>query len=189
MSFSKQIFSLSAFAVLAVGLAACTSGIASSANKSAIVPAYPLGAYEPELEIDVIVPVVALDKDPASAQKIWTLRAALNVAALSCGSAPLAASYNQMLTTHKSALSEAYAAELARYRMLHGGRNQTLHDRDLTRTYNYFANIDDRRSFCANAETVLAQASVVPSPLFSRFVRGALVRLDRQAAEAVFAAR
>ncbi len=189
MSLSGQIFSISMTAVFAVGLAACASGVATGSNAAVVTPFYPPSAFEPELEDDVAPLGQAVDDVPASPERIWTLRAALNVAALSCRSAQIVNNYNRMLASQKAVLAEAHAAEAARYRQLHGATGPMRHDRDLTRTYNRFANVGDRAGFCANAEGVLAQVAEVPAPLFSRLARGALLRLDRQAAETVVAAR
>lgn len=87
------------------------------------------------------------------AHAVWTLRAALNVAALQCQYSPFLRAvdnYNQMLKKHAAELS------LAQSRMInHFTRTQKAglagFDRYNTRIYNSFSTLDAQYNFCWTA--------------------------------------
>ncbi|WP_239018249.1 SPOR domain-containing protein [Sphingomonas flavalba] len=101
-------------------------------------------------------------------EAVWHLRAALNVAALSCNDRGLADRYNRLLQDKRSALAAAYAAETARF-------STAALDSHMTQVYNYFALPRDRAAFCAAAGEALAGAGTADLP---GFAPAALERLE-----------
>lgn len=116
--------------------------------------------------------------ETATAEIMWALRGGLNVAALICNDRSVTASYNQMLRNHRNLLNEAYAAEQARYRSLHGTAGPARHDAAMTRLYNGFASVPDRRRFCLAASRILIDASTLSSERLAGIARRALTTLE-----------
>jgi hypothetical protein len=109
--------------------------------------------------------------DPGEA--VWHLRAGLNVAALSCrgrGRTPVAGSYAQLLSRHRSLLAQAYAAEQRRY-----GKG---FDRHQTQLYNRFSNQNNPVRFCGSAAGVAKRAVAMDSPSLARNARSLLSEID-----------
>jgi cell division septation protein DedD len=88
-------------------------------------------------------------------EALWHVRAALNVAALSCGrragGAEIVRRYNALLTDRKPILTAAYADEAGR-------RDQAALDRHMTQLYNFFAQPPAQSGFCAAAAEVSGHA-------------------------------
>ena len=93
-----------------------------------------------------------------AAHRIWTLRAALNVAALQCQFSPAlqtVSKYNDMLRHHSFELAAAFKALGGHFNRLEGKRGgQSALDRYTTRVYNGFSTLDAQRTFCAMAGEV-----------------------------------
>ncbi|MEO5865823.1 MAG: hypothetical protein ABIS14_11110 [Sphingomonas sp.] len=124
------------------------------------------------------VPVATLSADETT----WHLRAALNVAALSCRDADereTAASYNAMLEQERVPLARANAAIEAQYRARYGRDWQAHDDGDMTRLYNFFAAPAAQGEFCATAKAVLHDATTVEPSTFGAFAAEALPALER----------
>jgi hypothetical protein len=106
-------------------------------------------------------------------EALWHVRAALNVAALSCsgrpGGAAIVARYNALLTQRKAVFATAYASETARAGAL---------DQHMTRLYNFFAQPPAQAAFCRAAAEVSEQAAAVPANGLPQFAPGALDRLE-----------
>ena len=117
-------------------------------------------------------------QETATAEIMWALRGGLNVAALICNDRSITASYNQILKTHRNLLNEAYAAEQARYRTLHGTAGPARHDAAMTRLYNGFASVPDRRRFCLTASRILVDATALTSDRLAGIARRALTTLE-----------
>ncbi|MFN3591098.1 MAG: SPOR domain-containing protein [Thermaurantiacus sp.] len=101
-------------------------------------------------------------------EQIWHLRAALNVAALSCGQAAgqgqLVTDYNQFLARHRDVLARAYAAKQARFKAQEGAQWQRALDTHMTRLYNYFAWPPAQPAFCPTAsEEARAAVAILPA--------------------------
>jgi len=112
------------------------------------------------------------NRDLSEPATIWHVRAALNVAVLTCAQDPaLAARYNRLLELHRAPLARAHAALAAEYR----GRD---FDAAMTRVYNYFAQPTPQPAFCPAASALLAEAVVVQPADLPAFARTALARLD-----------
>lgn len=109
----------------------------------------------------------------SAAGAVWHLRAAFNVAALSCPDTTLAPAYNRLLSTHRQALATAHRTLTAE----HGG--MTSFDPAMTRLYNYFAQPPVLARFCAQAGPLLHQAVALPSGSLDGFAATALASIDR----------
>jgi hypothetical protein len=117
--------------------------------------------------------------DPA--ETVWHVRSALNVAALGCRGpqeAGLIAAYNAMLKTQKTSLAKALKATETRYKAEQGKTWQTVHDRHMTRVYNFFAQPAAQAGFCAAAGAVIAEAAATKPADFQTFAASALPRLE-----------
>lgn len=113
------------------------------------------------------------NRNVSAAGAVWHLRAAFNVAALSCPDTALAPAYNRLLTTHRSALAVAHRALTAE----HGG--MASFDPAMTRLYNYFAQPPVLARFCAAAGPLLHQAAAMPAGSLEGFSGAALASIDR----------
>lgn len=167
--------------MLAAGvmLAACTTRPAPP-TPVAIRPAPP----PPPPVIDV-PPAPQEAAETAGAQMLWALRGGLNVAALLCQDRSITDNYNKMLKVHRSMLNEAYAAEQNRFRTLHGAAGVDRHSRAMTRLYNGFASVPDRRRFCTMATRIVAEVVAMPSELLPSRARSALTTLEPGAVQLV----
>ncbi len=149
-------------AIISAGLALCTAA-AQAAPVDSPSFAAPIAAHE------------------TAAHKIWSVRAALNVAALQCQFSPFLGSvrtYNQFLQHHDSELKNAHDLLMTRFRKDHGARQgMQLFDRYLTRTYNGFSALDAQRSFCNAAAQVGRQALFLRKGQFQTFADTALSTL------------
>ena len=138
----------------------------------------------PPARVDVIRPTppppeaLTAIESPAAANVIWALRGGLNVAALLCNDRAITADYNQMLKIHRSLLDDVYAAEQARYRQQFGSAGLARHDVAMTRLYNGFASVPDRRRFCTMATRILGEVNVAASADVSRMAARALTSLE-----------
>lgn len=125
-----------------------------------------------------------------SAETVWHMRAALNVAALGCRGpeeAATVAGYNALLAAERAALAEAAEGAAARYRSRFGAAWQARFDDDMTRLYNFWAQPRAHDGFCAVAQGVLRDAAVVEPADFGAFAAAALPRLEQPFAPAVTA--
>lgn len=148
-------------------LAACSSGPGPEVAQPAPLPARPAPP--------VVVPPAP---QPAAANVVWALRGGLNVAALLCRDRAIAADYNRMLKVHRSMLNDAYAAEQARFRQTYGSNGPARHDAAMTRLYNGFASVPDRRRFCLMASRIAAEIVSLPSAEVPRIAARALTTLE-----------
>lgn len=162
---------IAAFASLS--LAACTTP-----QTNVAAPTFP--TLEEKQEIVEAPPPPALAA-AGSAEQVWHLRSALNVAALACSrnsNMDIGPRYNAMLKQHQTLLTQAYLDEEARYRAKHGRNWRTIQDREATSLYNRYANHPDPRRYCAEAASISKDAARVNSVDFARFAAAALPRLE-----------
>lgn len=146
-------------------------------------PRLPQGAYANQIipALDAtghyITPNLALSKE----QTIWHVRSALNVAALSCRDAQehqTVAAYNALVLGQKAPLAAADAAVKAQYRKRFGAGFGKRYDAEMTKVYNFFAQIPAQSAFCAAAQAILAEAATIKPKGLSDFAAGALPRLE-----------
>jgi hypothetical protein len=121
------------------------------------------------------------NRDLSRDETSWHVRAALNVAALGCRDASeteTVAAYNRLLHTQSESLAAADAGVKDAYRARHGAEWESMHDRQMTRVYNFFAQPTAHDGFCATAREVLARAETVAPTQFADFAAEALPRLE-----------
>lgn len=110
----------------------------------------------------VMAPVAMRDMTPAEARAhaTWSLRAALNVAALQCQFSPFlrtVKNYNLMLPYHGAEFTKAIKTlndHFKRYDGPDGSKVRQAFDQYTTRTYNSFSTLDAQLSFCDKASEV-----------------------------------
>ena len=146
-------------------------------------PAPPAGASPNQLipardaEGNYVTPNQKLSRDETS----WHVRAALNVAALGCRDAAEAATvaaYNRLLRQQRATLAAADTGVKSLYRVRHGASWESVHDRQMTRVYNFFAQPTAHDGFCLAAREILAQVDSVTPAQFADFAAEALPRLE-----------
>ena len=124
---------------------------------------------------------LAINRDLVPGETLWHVRAAVNVAALACTAPAYSAitpQYNAMLKRHEAALTQAYQAEEAHYRLLHGADWQNAFDRHQTALYNSFADPRATQALCAEALIVSARINGMDTALLSVFAGKALADLE-----------
>jgi hypothetical protein len=98
---------------------------------------------------------------------VWTMRAALNVAALQCQFEPTLATvrnYNALLVDHRDELKNAFDT-LSKYFARTGktkAAGQTALDQFGTRIYSSYATVGAQRGFCQTANMIGADANFTP---------------------------
>lgn len=108
----------------------------------------------------VMAPVKMRDMTPAEkrAHQVWSLRAALNVAALQCQFSPFlrtVKNYNLMLPHHSAELASALKTMNDHFVRLDGAKTaRKTFDQYTTRTYNSFSTLDAQLSFCQKASDI-----------------------------------
>lgn len=158
-----------------LALAACAAE--PSAPRVTTAPPAPVAAAKPPAPV-ALSPIHSSVSD---AERVWHLRAALNVAALSCTSQKgpgIARNYNQLLARHARPLSDAYAAKVARYQKAAGKGWQRAMDQDMTRLYNHWAWPPAQQQFCDTADGIARRAVSLPPDAFNGYALGALAELD-----------
>jgi hypothetical protein len=117
----------------------------------------------------------------SEAERVWHVRAALNVAALSCTSQKgpgIARNYNLVLARHARALSESYSVKTTRYQQAAGKGWQRAMDQEMTRLYNHWAWPPAQQQFCDAADGIARRAASLPPAEFNSYAPGALAELD-----------
>jgi hypothetical protein len=168
---------------LALCVLAATPAYAQNYWEDAAPPPPPAGASANQAipARDAAGRYVTINQGLSSAETSWHVRAALNVAALSCrGSreAATVAAYNRLIKSQSVSLAAADAGTKARYRARHGAAWTTQHDKAMTRLYNYFAQPTVQREFCATAEGLLDEASQLSPGAYDAFAERALPQLE-----------
>lgn len=163
-------------------LSACASERSDmSSNRPAWSPA-PAIPREPEPERAPEHAVASINRDLGPGETLWHVRAALNVASLSCTGperSAIIANYNTILKHHREMLAQAYAAEQAAYRTRYGANWQRMNDTHLTRLYNFFAGPMAQNQFCRVAFAISGEVRDMAPTRLEAFAPGALARLER----------
>ena len=150
-----------------------TKAPAKSTTKAAVKPATP--ALVPEVLAEAkppggfMVPKAVVLKNPTpaelSANAVWNLRAALNVAALQCQFSPwlrTVKTYNSFLQAHSEELARAQATMIEHFKKTDGAKALNSFDVYTTRTYNSYSTLDAQYAFCNAAGAVGRRALAVP---------------------------
>ncbi len=90
----------------------------------------------------------------AEANAVWSVRAALNIAALQCqfsGFLATVRNYNDVLRQHSDELDRARMTMIAHFRRYDGTQAQNSFDRYTTQTYNSYSTLDAQYAFCESA--------------------------------------
>ena len=138
--------SLAAAAGLAV-LAACATPPPPPAPTPTPIPSRPTppGNAAPVMFIppaDAFGTRQTVNTNLSSAQMVWNLRSAMNVAALNClrpGDEPILTAYSDMLKSFARPLSATNRALDSEFRQKYGASYATVRDQYMTQVYNYFA--------------------------------------------------
>lgn len=136
-------------------LVAASSGLAAQAQGTA-----PVSDAVVSLPRGVMPPVQMRDMTPAEqrAHQIWSLRAALNVAALQCQFSPFlrtVKNYNLMLPHHSAELASALKTMNDHFVRLDGAKAaRKTFDQYTTKTYNSFSTLEAQLSFCEKASDI-----------------------------------
>ncbi|WP_375426987.1 hypothetical protein [uncultured Sphingomonas sp.] len=112
-------------------------------------------------------PLPGATPDELRAGLVWTMRAALNVAALQCQFEPTLGTvrnYNALLVDHRDELKNSFDV-LTKYFVRTGKtkkEGQTALDQFGTRIYSSYATVGAQRGFCQTANTIGTDANFTP---------------------------
>jgi hypothetical protein len=121
-------------------------------------------------EPGVLIPLPGATTTELNAEVVWTLRAALNFAALQCQFAPslmTVTNYNQLLVHHSKELAADYKS-LQGYFVRSAGKKASQNainaafDSFNTRTYSSFSSVFAQRGFCQVASNIGQAALMEP---------------------------
>ncbi len=151
----------------AIALAAATGMAAPAAAQFFLKPKDMTGAPVKGDEPGIAIPLPGATAAERRAGLVWTMRAALNVAALQCQFEPTLTtvrSYNGILLDHEAELKAAFDS-LSRYYARTAktkAAGQTALDQYGTRTYSSFATVAAQRNFCETAHGIARDAVFTP---------------------------
>lgn len=123
----------------------------AAASSAATVPARPPAPTTPGIMVPKAIMLAKTTPAEARAHAVWTLRAALNVAALQCQYSPFLRSvdnYNQMLKKHGNELTAAQTMMIGYFMRTQKRGGMAAFDRYNTRSYNSFSTLDAQYNFC-----------------------------------------
>lgn len=187
---AKNLRLLAAAAAISV-LAACQAAPPPPPVAPVVVPQYtprapttPFGA-----SVNTLVPILrpdglrqTINRDIGPLETLWHVRAALNVAALSCTGPQyerLVGDYNAFIGNNKRYLRNANNAIVRKYRREIGNGYKAAHDRHQTSLYNYWSFSPLRRPFCDQAVQVSQRAIVTKTEDMEAFGAQALMELEK----------
>jgi len=147
-------------------------------------PTPPFGAsvltIVPALRADGLRDTINRDLGPL--ETLWHVRAALNVAALSC-TGPLyerlVGDYNAFITNNSASLRNANNAIIRKFQRENGPTYKADHDIHQTQLYNYWSFSPLRRPFCDQAVQIGQRAIVTKSADLDAFAARALPELEK----------
>ncbi len=173
--FARRIAPISATFGLVL-LAACSSDAPPPPQPVAYVPPPPPVVAPPKP-----VALSSIHTEAGEVERVFHLRAALNVAALQCGRTDpgVVKDYNTVLARHKGVLASAYSAKQARFQQTGGKTWQRTMDRHMTQLYNHWAWPPAQTEFCAAASKAAREAATVAPERFAAFAPIALASVDR----------
>lgn len=123
-----------------------------------------------------------INRDLGPLETVWHVRAALNVAALSCTGpqyARLIGDYNAFLGNNEKYLRNVNDAVISKYRREQGADYRQVHDRHQTNLYNFWSFSPLRRPFCDQAVQISQRAIVTPEENMEAFGAQALAELEK----------
>ncbi|PHR16486.1 MAG: hypothetical protein COA41_15570 [Sphingopyxis sp.] len=123
-----------------------------------------------------------INRDLGPLETLWHVRAALNVAALSC-TGPLyerlVDDYNAFISNNSASLRNANNAIIRKFQREVGAGYKTQHDIHQTQLYNYWSFSPLRRPFCDQAVQISQRAIVTKSDDLNAFAAQALPELEK----------
>tara|TARA_R110001599_G_scaffold5992_16_gene29810 strand:+ start:122 stop:655 length:534 start_codon:yes stop_codon:yes gene_type:complete len=123
-----------------------------------------------------------INRDLGPLETLWHVRAAMNVAALSC-TGPLyerlVDDYNAFINNNSASLRNANNAIIRKFQRDVGAGYKTEHDRHQTQLYNYWSFSPLRRPFCDQAVQISQRAIVTKSADLNAFAEQALLELEK----------
>ncbi len=125
--------------------------VAKSASKVPAKPSVPKAPTVPGIMVPRAIILTRPTPAEARAHAVWTLRAAMNVAALQCQYSPFLRTvdnYNQMLKKHGNELTAAQSVMQGHYNRTLKRGGAAAFDRYNTRSYNSFSTLDAQYNFC-----------------------------------------
>ena len=126
-------------------------------------------------------PAATINANLSESEAVWHMRAALNVAALSCRTRKtlgVATAYNRMLARHKSELAAANASEVAPFQARYGTKWAAAYDTHATKLYNFFAMPAGQVQLCIAAAQVLARINTIAPDTLADYAPKALALLE-----------
>ena len=120
-------------------------------NSAATLPARPPALTTPGIMVPKPITLMRATPAETRAHAVWTLRAALNVAALQCQYSPFLRTvdnYNQMLSKHGNELLAAQTMMMSHFTRTQKRDGRAAFDRYNTRSYNSFSTLDAQYNFC-----------------------------------------
>ncbi|WP_156256073.1 hypothetical protein [Sandarakinorhabdus oryzae] len=148
--------------------------------KAVVKPVAPKAPITPGIMVPKAVVLTKPTPAEARAHAVWTLRAALNVAALQCQYSPFLRAvdnYNQMLKKHGDDLASAQAMMISHFVRTVKSGGMAAFDRYNTRSYNSFSTLDAQYNFCwAAGQAGLALRAAAPGEM-ARVAETAVVAL------------
>ena len=117
----------------------------------------------------------------STAQTIWNVRSALNVAALNClepEHAEILPAYKSLLERGEKALARTNRNLLAQYRESYGSEGRAAYDRYMTQVYNYFALPPALDEFCDVSQQVARESLLVEPDEIDSFALRSLPVLE-----------
>lgn len=135
--------------------------------------------------VPTMVVLRATTQSEERAHAVWTLRAALNVAALQCQFSPFlrtVKNYNDILRHHSQEFRQAQTVMLGHFRRYDKNRALNSFDQYTTKTYNSFSTLDAQYAFCDSVAVAGREVLRLPrnglgtvAPEFNRNIRTSLM--------------
>lgn len=187
VNFKKSLVAIAAVSLVAV-VTACSpkpapAPVAPPKPQVEPRPYPPMGAA-PNLPIPAKGPDgtrITINSNLTPDQSAWTLRSALNVAALNCMTprhSTMIEDYRSFLTTNKKSLADANAALDKHFRAQHGKSYIKVREAYQTQVYNYFALPPTVPAFCDAALAVGQELKLVPAGNLVQHAPAALAKLE-----------
>lgn len=146
-------------------------------------PQPPMGA-----PVNMRIPEVAADgtrktvnTNVSSAQTVWNLRSAYNVAALNCVEpeyAPILAGYKQFLKVHDKSLDKADAELNKNFKGAFGKSGTRERETYQTQVYNFFSVPPVKATFCSAAMTIAAEINAIPAGQIEGYAPQGLAKIE-----------
>jgi hypothetical protein len=185
--FTLNLVKLAPFAVAISVLAACAHKVPPPPPPPVVVippqPQPPMGAPE-----NMTIPEVADDGTRktvntglSTAQAVWNLRSAFNVAALNCVEpeyAPILEGYKSFLKVHDKSLDKADADLKKSFVGAFGNTGARERETYQTRVYNFFAVPPVKATFCKAAMQIAVDLQTVPEGQLEGYAPQGMAKIE-----------